>query len=88
MENRNPTDYQDGAQIAEFNAQAKSAQDIGAAAAERNQAALTQMKRHMEIVTQAMVDPNSLDASDPEVRRMLGARAAALSSALRSIGRK
>lgn len=85
--NHIPANYgaEGGDQLAAFQSGLEAQQAIGRGAYERECAALEQMKRHMDTVARFMTDPHSVDHNDPAVREILGKRAAALSSALRSI---
>jgi|GEM_PF-5941036 len=88
MSNEYADQITDDAQRRAFEQGIASQQEIGKEALEREEKARAEMQRHMDIVTKAFTNPDSLDHNDPHVRAVLGMRAQALSSALRAHGKK
>lgn len=75
----------DNSQMEAFRAGIESQQEIGREAAERHQKAISELDEHMALVRRSVMQPHSLDPSNPKHAELLRLRRGALGSALRRI---
>lgn len=89
MQNENqfdPAQYTaDNSQVQAFNDGMASQQEIGREAAERHQKAISEMDEHMALVRRSVMQPHTLDPSNPKHAELLRLRSGALGAALRRI---
>lgn len=75
----------DNSQVEAFRSGVEEQQRVGREAAERHQKSITEMDEHMALVRRSVMQPHTLDPSNPKHAELLRLRRGALGSALRRI---